>query len=361
MVDSEKITIGDEAHIFADVLHDIETGIIILDTKEKEIFFRNKHALKILEPVKNAQDYDGLSGLLRHEFEELDKRGLTKISKTVIRNDHKVLGYTVYRLAKDQRYVSIFIQDITDQNRLNAIDEAGEMMNNIGYLFSGIRHEIGNPINSIKMTLTVLQNNLKRYSPEEVEVYLKRIGGEVSKMEALLKSFRNFNMFEKPKTDVVDLFSFFEDLIQLLGTDLKKKNIKTVLELAPEARWANVDARALQHVSMNIFANAMDAMKGFEKGKLSIVSEVKKNVVLLTISDNGCGMSKDLLRDAQKPFFTTKKHGTGLGLVISKKMLAQMNCNLEIDSEQGKGTTVTITMPNACIGDQTVDVQPAGF
>ena len=257
--------------------------------------------------------------------------------------------------------IAIFIQDITDQNRLNAIDEASEMMNNIGYLFSGIRHEIGNPINSIKMAITVLQNNLKRFSPEEMEVYIKRIVGEVSKMESLLKSFKNFNMFEQPKTDVVDLFSFFEDLIQLLGADLKKKNIETVLDLAPEARWANVDARALQHVSMNIFANAMDAMKNTDKGMLSIISSVQKNVVLLTISDNGCGMSKELLRDAQKPFFTTKKHGTGLGLVISKKMLAQMNCNLEIESEEGRGTTVNITMPNAAIGDQTVEMNPVGF
>jgi len=350
-----------ESSIFADVLRDIETGIIILDTQAREIFFRNRHALKILEPVKNAQNFEGLSRLLRHELEELEKPGITRTSKTVIRNDHRVLGYTVYRLEEDRRYISVFIQDITDQNRLNAIDEASEMMNNIGYLFSGIRHEIGNPLNSIKMALTVLQNNIQRFSPQEIEVYIKRIGGEVAKMESLLKSFKNFNMFEKPRTDVVDLFSFFEELIHLLGGDLKKKKIRTVLDLVPEARWANVDARALQHVSMNILANAMDAMEGREKGELNIRSMVRRNVVLLSISDNGCGMSEDLLRDAQKPFFTTKPHGTGLGLVISKKMLAQMNCNLEIDSKPGKGTTVIITMPNACIDEQLVDIQPTGF
>ena len=356
-----KFKKGKDVCIFADVLRDIETGIIILDTENREIFFRNKHAIHILEPVKNADNYEGLHKLLRHELEELEKPGMTRTSKTVIRNDHRVLGYTVYRLEEDKRYVSVFIQDITDQNRLNAIDEAAEMMNNIGYLFSGIRHEIGNPINSIKMALTVLQNNLRRYSPEEIEIYIKRIGGEVAKMESLLKSFKNFNMFEKPKTDVVDLFSFFEDLLQLLNADLQNKNITTHLDLAPEARWVNVDARALQHVSMNILANSMDAIESKENGQLSIKSKVSKNVVLLTISDNGCGMSKELLRDAQKPFFTTKKHGTGLGLVISKKMLAQMNCNLEIDSEEGKGTTIRIIMPNACIDDQVVDIQPAQF
>ena len=352
---------GNEVCIFADVLRDIETGIIILDVVERKIFFRNRHAEKILAPVKNAHEYDGLYTLLHHELDELEKPGVMRTSKTVIRNDHRVLGYTVYRLEEDRRFVSVFIQDITDQNRLNSIDEAAEMMNNIGYLFSGIRHEIGNPLNSIKMALTVLQNNLKRYSPEEIEVYIKRISGEVAKMEILLKSFKNFNMFEKPKTDVVDLLSFFEDLLQLLGADLKQKRILTTLDLTPEARWANVDARALQHVSMNILANAMDAMEGRQEGALFISSRAHKNVVVLTIRDNGCGMSEELLRDSQKPFFTTKKHGTGLGLVISKKMLAQMNCNLEIESEEGRGTTVTITMPNACIDGQVVEVQPASY
>ncbi len=333
--------------IFTDVLKDIDTGLIILDTSKKKVFFKNKHAVKILEPLRATQDYDGLSSLLCEDLDNLQKPGRTRSRQTIIRYEHRVLGYTVYRIPGDTRYISIFIQDITDRHRLAAIDEAHEMMNNISSLFSGIRHEIGNPLNSIKMALTVLQNNLNKYSQEEIDVYFTRISGEISKMEALLKSFKNFSMFEIPKTSDVDLEIFFENLMQLLGADMRNKNVMVDTHLAADASRVIVDSRALQHVVMNLIANAIDAMADQEMPLLVVKSEGRENDILLSITDNGCGMSEDLVRDAFKPFFTTKPHGSGLGLVISKKMLAQMNCGIDLESEKNKGTTFTLTLPRS--------------
>ncbi|MGV1099736.1 sensor histidine kinase [Thiovibrio sp. JS02] len=333
--------------IFTDVLRDIDTGLIILDTIQKKVFFKNKHAVRILEPLAAAQDYHGLCVILCNDLSNLQKPGRTRGRQTIIRYEHRVLGYTVYRIPGDERYVSVLIQDITDRHRLAAIDEASEMMNNISCLFSGIRHEIGNPLNSIKMALTVLQNNLNKYSPEEIDVYFNRISGEISKMEALLKSFKNFSMFETPKTSDVDLAVFFDNLMHLLGADIRNKNVEVRINLAPEAQRVLVDTRALQHVIMNLFANAIDAMVGVARPKLIVTSRSRGDIVLLSVSDNGCGMSEELVRDIFKPFFTTKPHGTGLGLVISKKMLAQMNCGIELTSEKGKGTVFTLTLPKS--------------
>ncbi|MFZ5774456.1 MAG: sensor histidine kinase [Thermodesulfobacteriota bacterium] len=331
--------------IFTDVLRDIDTGLIILDTIDEQVFFRNWHATKILEALGATQDYQGLKSLLCDDLDSLQAPGRTRSRQTIIRHEHRVFGYTGYRLPGDERYVSIFIQDITDRHRLAAIDEAAEMMNNISCLFSGIRHEIGNPLNSIKMALTVLQNNIHKYSPEEIDVYFNRISSEIGKMEALLKSLKNFSMFETPKTSDVDLVVFFDNLMHLLGADIRSKQVEVEIALNPDAHRALVDARAFQHVVMNLFANAIDAMAGVERPKLVVRSKNRSNTVLLSISDNGCGMSEELLRDVFKPFFTTKPHGTGLGLVISKKMLTQMNCGIEVVSEKGRGTTFTLVLP----------------
>jgi signal transduction histidine kinase len=341
--------------IFTDVLRNIDTGLIILDTVEKKVFFKNAHAVKILEPLEAAQDYEGLSALLCNDLDPLQQPGRTRSRQTIIHYEHRVLGYTVYKIPGDQRHISIFIQDITDRHRLAAIDEATEMMNNIGCLFSGIRHEIGNPLNSIKMALAVLQNNISKYSPEEIDVYFNRISGEIIKMEALLKSLKNFSMFETPRTSDIDLAMFFDNLMQLLGADIRAKKVEIRIEIAPDAKRIMVDPRALQHVTMNLFANALDAMAETPEPVLLVRSQSRGNVILLSITDNGCGMSEELSRDAFKPFFTTKPHGTGLGLVISKKMLTQMHCGIELVSEKGLGTTFHLTLPKSATKTQRQD------
>lgn len=344
-----------EPCIFTDVLRNIDTGLIILDTFEKKVFFKNAHAVKILEPLKAAQDYEGLAALLCNDLDPVQQPGRTRSRQTIIHYEHRALGYTVYRIPGDQRHISIFIQDITDRHRLAAIDEATEMMNNIGYLFSGIRHEIGNPLNSIKMALTVLQKNIHKYSPEEIDVYFDRISGEISKMETLLKSLKSFSMFEKPRISDIDLTMFFDNLMQLLGADISAKKVEIQIDIAPDAKRIMVDPRALQHVTMNLIANAVDAMAETPNPLLLVRSQSRGNVILLSISDNGCGMSEELKRDVFKPFFTTKPHGTGLGLVISNKMLTQMHCGIELVSEKGVGTTFHLTLPKSATKIQRGD------
>jgi signal transduction histidine kinase len=341
--------------IFTDVLRDIDTGLIILDTIEEKVFFKNAHAVKILEPLKADQDYEGLSALLCNDLDTLHQPGRTRSRQTIIHYEHRALGYTVYRIPGDHRHISIFIQDITDRHRLAAIDEATEMMNNIGCLFSGIRHEIGNPLNSIKMALAVLQNNINKYSPEEIDVYFNRISGEISKMETLLKSLKSFSMFETPRTSDIDLAMFFDNLMQLLGADIRAKKIEIRIEIAPDAKRIMVDPRALQHVAMNLLANAVDAMAETPNPLLLVRSQNRGNVILLSITDNGCGMSEELKRDVFKPFFTTKANGTGLGLVISNKMLTQMHCGIKLVSEKGIGTTFHLTLPKSTTKTQRVE------
>ncbi len=347
----------DHPCIFIEVMKNIETGIIILNVCGEEVFFINKHASRILEFIKTPTNFDNLRLLFGSELDNITGGG-KKSSKTVIKCDHRAFGYTLYSMEKEKDLVMVFIRDITDQSRLDAIDEASEMMNNISYLFSGIRHEIGNPLNSMKMALTVLNNGLSRFEEDDIKVYLKRMGDDIAKMEVLLKSFKNFNMFETPRTKAVDLVDFFKSLTQLIGADVRNKDIDISVDILPESRWAKVDTRALQHVAMNIMANAMDALDGRPVKFLKITGEAVGEMILLSITDSGCGMPEDLLNDIFKPFYTTKPHGTGLGMVISKKMLAQMNCGIEISSQPEVGTTVTLTLPR-CDPPEGVPLDPA--
>lgn len=338
--------------LYSEVLAHIDVGIMILDQLNREIYFRNRRAGKILDFLKTSCEYDELSLMMMGELEQIKEKGVTSSNKAIVNCDRRAFSYKIHKIRDNKQYLLVVLQDITDQSRLEAIDEASEMMNNISYVFSGIRHEIGNPLNSMKMALTVLKNNLAKFSKDEISVYLQRMFDDAAKMEVLLKSFKNFNMFEKPNTVCVDLVSFFDSLTLLLGADVRKKRISISIDILPEARWVLVDTRAMQHVAMNILANAIDALTGVANPTLKIRGEAVGEKVFLSIIDNGCGMSPELTQDAFKPFYTTKAHGTGLGLVISKKMLGQMNCGIKLQSEEGVGTSVTLSMPKCDPGER---------
>jgi len=343
MASGEKVS-GKEK-VFCEALDCTDVGVMILDQLNRQVYYHNKIAGKILDFIKASYEYEELSLMMMGELEQIKEPGISCSDQAVVNCDHRSFSYRIFKIKWSKQYLVVILKDVTDQSRLEAIDEASEMMNNISYVFSGIRHEIGNPLNSVKMALTVLKNNLAKFTKDEISIYIHRMFDDAAKMEALLKSFKNFNMFEKPDTVSVDLMNFFESLTLLLGADVRKKKIKISIDILPEAKMVQADARALQHVAMNILANAIDALTGVEQPTLKIRGEAVGETVFLSIIDNGCGMSTELAQNAFKPFFTTKAHGTGLGLVISKKMLSQMNCGITLQSEMGQGTTVTLSMP----------------
>ncbi|MCA1765842.1 MAG: hypothetical protein LC633_06305, partial [Desulfobulbaceae bacterium] len=154
--------------IFTDILGKIETGVIVLDQMNRRIFFRNRRADKIWEFIRAKFDYEELSAMMFNELAQIKNPNVVCSDRSRINCDHRSFAYRVCHIEGSAQYVAVIIDDVTDQNRLEAIDEASEMMNNISNVFSGIRHEIGNPLNSMKMALTVLKMNLEKFSKEEI-------------------------------------------------------------------------------------------------------------------------------------------------------------------------------------------------
>jgi PAS domain S-box-containing protein len=236
-------------------------------------------------------------------------------------------------------------RDVTDKLRFESIAEAVNTMNNIGYVFSGIRHEIGNPINSIKITLTLLKSNMDYYSKETIQTYIGRILDEVLRIEYLLKNLKTFNMYETPELRDISIQDFLEKFLLLSKTDYEKKGIAITTSMEPGAEFCHTDPRALQQVLLNLFTNSVDACEARPGPRISIAVSKASGMIRMRISDNGCGMTEEQHRNMFKPFYTTKSDGTGLGLVIAKKMLAKMDSSIEVTSRVNEGTEVSIFMP----------------
>jgi len=241
-------------------------------------------------------------------------------------------------------YVSLK-RDVTEKLRLESIAESVSTMDNIGYIFTGVRHEIGNPLNSINMIVGILQSKLPTLSQEAVHGYLDRIMVQIERMEFLLRSLKSFNMFETPEPRDLRISEFMEQFQPLVQQDFEKKGVLLDLGLDPNADRMHADPRALQQVLLNVLTNAADAVQGRARPRVSLGVTRSRGMVRIQVEDNGRGIPEDRMKDLFKPFHTTKKHGTGLGLVIVKKMVTTMNGAIELESRRDIGTLVTISLP----------------
>jgi PAS domain S-box-containing protein len=240
-----------------------------------------------------------------------------------------------------------FRSDVTDRLKLEAVAEEVDSVRNTGYVFSGARHEIGNAVNSLAMILGVLKAKLHKLDKPAVESYVDRAMDQASKAASILRRLKPRHAFTKTEIQAITLPEFMAKFHVLVRDDCFAKGIKITSHVDADAERCYADPLALHQVMLNLLVNALDAVEGREHPRVSIAAMRSGEGVMIRMEDNGCGMSEGQLRDIFKPFYTTKDHGTGLGLVIVKKLLAGMNGSIEISSRKDVGTTVDVTIPSA--------------
>lgn len=269
----------------------------------------------------------------------------TRQEKRQIQFNERQFIAEMFHLSQEHRDIMLILTDITERKRMESIIEAANLTENLGYVFSGIRHEIGNPVNSIKMALSVLQRNLHEYSLETITEFLDRSLVEISRIEYLLKALKSYSLFETPVVQDICIADFLRDFITLIRNDFETLNIQISTVVADENLFVKADSRALHHVMLNILTNAADALETTEKPRIAISCYRKGEMVVIKVDDNGKGVAEDAKEHLFKPFFTSKSTGTGLGLAIVRKMLNAMQGFIGIESYQGIGTTVSIALP----------------
>lgn len=239
-------------------------------------------------------------------------------------------------------------RDVTEEKRLESIAEAANLMDNIGFVFSSIRHELGNPINSIKVSLSVLESNLDTYDTHDIKRFVNRSLSDIGRVEYLLKTLKNFSVFERPDIKKTDMLALLHKFTQLTEKDLAAQYVMLAINFPNEPLAGMLDPRAFLQVLLNLITNAVAALENTDNKIITIsLTQNQNRQITFTVEDNGEGMEEDTVRNLFRPFFTTKEKGTGLGLVIVRKMLSKMNCSISATSQKGKGTCMEIIIPAA--------------
>lgn len=237
----------------------------------------------------------------------------------------------------------IVFRDISREERLESIAAAVETMNSLGFVFSAVRHELGNPVNSVKMALSVLRKNLDRFDAETVRDFVDRSLLELGRVEELLASLRTYSLYEDVQLRVLDLTAFVRDFTEFVSRDFAARGVSVVADPIDGPAFAAADPRALRHVLLNLVANAAEAMET-KGGSVHLVVLAEGEWAGIRVEDDGPGMSTDTLGNLFRPFYTTKTKGTGLGLVIAKKMMTKMGGTIEAESTPAAGTTMLLSL-----------------
>lgn len=274
----------------------------------------------------------------------------------VVDVDGHRLGYVVVgqdvtehkKLEHDLMERTLETAEINEMLKMSRIEMAQrEKMVAIGQMASGIAHEIGNPLASLSSVVQYLQRKLT--TPEQNE-QLSLIRKQVDRISVILKRMLSLSRPATSEYKWTDINKTIDGTLSLIRFDKRAKAvaIKSIPNRELPMVWLN--PQHLEQVLLNVVTNALDAMiaKGPEQQHtLEVVREFKDEIVEIRVSDTGIGMSADVCRRAFESFFTTKEigKGTGLSLYISYNLVTEIDGTINLDSEPGVGTTVTIRVP----------------
>ncbi|MBD3287385.1 response regulator [candidate division KSB1 bacterium] len=217
----------------------------------------------------------------------------------------------------------------------------------IGKMAAHVAHEIRNPL----VTIGGFANNIKKITSENNQDkrlmnFAQIITEEVKRLENVLSKILEFSKLAKPAVVSGDINKAIEGVIAFLEMreEIKLKNININYQPDHTIPLTLFDPEQIKQVLLNLFQNAIYSMP--DGGDLSISTRKRdeKNLEIL-VSDTGVGIPENVMDEMFTPFFTTKKHGTGLGLPISLKIINSHGGNIEVDSQVDKGTTFTICLP----------------
>ncbi|MDT8860896.1 ATP-binding protein [Alkalihalobacillus sp. MEB130] len=240
-----------------------------------------------------------------------------------------------------ERYFFL-LKDITEQKEKELKLQQAEQLSGIGQLAAGIAHEIRNPITSLKGFLQLMDSSDGR-SPSPS--YTKIMLSEIDRINLIVSELL---ILGKPKELTIkeqSLSEIIHTVVTLTNTQAIIYNIEMKVEMADELKKINVkcDENKLKQVFINVFRNAIEAMK--QEGTIIIRVHVEGNFVYVSVIDQGKGIPKEKMVNIGKRFFSTKENGTGLGLMISNHIIEEHGGKITIESEEGKGTEVQISLP----------------
>lgn len=324
------------------ILELVDTGIISYEQETGEIIWINESFKNLLRIpyLKTIQSLAKREPVFYEDIISI-KPGDNKLV-TITRDQQQIkilVNISVYKI-EDKLYKLLAFQNVSE-----ALDEteskAWQKLLNI------MTHEIMNSVAPISSLAETLKNRLKSppiansLAPSELEDLELGIDTIKRRSEGLLKfteSYRNLNKITQLDLEPVLVCNLLENINSLMLPTLEKKQIELDIIIKDLSLVIDIDINLVEQVLINLLINAVEAVKDNQQPRIILSAEAQNNKTIIKVSDNGIGMSSELLDKIFIPFFSTRKTGSGIGLSLCKQIMLLHKGNIQVQSAEGKGS-----------------------
>jgi signal transduction histidine kinase len=241
---------------------------------------------------------------------------------------------------------AMILRDITESRRSAQQTIESERLNALTLLAAGVAHEIGNPLNSLHIHLQLMERKVRELNGNakaELQESIDISRSEINRLDSIVTQFLRAIRPSRPEPHPENINAIVEEAVRFFTPEIRDRDVVVEQELRSDLPLLQIDRGQMKQAFYNVIKNSLEAMK--RRGILRIRSDMDDTHVLIRFIDTGGGMSAANLSRVFEPYFTTKPSGTGLGLLIVRRIVREHGGELSIESSEGKGLTLTIRLP----------------
>ena len=376
-VQNYLLRLAQEKGFLETVFNAIQEGIIVTDSSGR-ITYLNDAACELF----GLDGEDSIGKQLDERVRGLDWNALTHSGGPVTRDleifypRNRFINFYIVPLviesrvdrnenaaADDRGYseqvgYAIIMRDITESRRTAEKTIESERLNALTLLAAGVAHELGNPLNSLNIHLQLMERQarkLKGKDRDELQQSIEICRGEINRLDSIVTQFLRAIRPSRPQVQPENINAIVEEAVRFFSAEIEARDIVVETELRSDLPLLQLDRDQMKQAFYNVIKNSFEAMK--RRGILLIRTDMDESHVRVSFIDTGGGMSAETLSHVFEPYYTTKASGTGLGLLIVRRIVREHGGELAIESTEGKGLTLTIRLP---LKEQRVRMLEAG-
>jgi signal transduction histidine kinase len=371
-VESYLLRLADEKGFLETIFNAIHEGVIVTDLKGR-VSYLNRAACEFFSLAREQAMGKPLKECIKGlEWETMFATG-TLISRDmeVFYPQHRYLNFYIEPLQleepqstrkgtesfnKEAVGFAVILRDITENRKSTEETIHSERLSALTLLAAGVAHEIGNPLNSLHIHLQLLERKLRKVpesSRHELQNALEVAKGEIQRLDTIVQQFLGAIRPAHLELSLENINVLVRESVSFLAPEIEDRDITVREDLRADLPLAEVDRTQIKQAFFNVIKNAFQAMRS--GGVLKIETTLHDNFIRITFSDTGGGISPADMSKIFEPYFTTKAGGSGLGLLIVRRIVREHGGEIDLVSHDGEGLELNIRLP---LRDQRVRLLP---
>ncbi len=323
-------------------------GLVLWDGK-RNIIDVNSSLCDILELSKeeicahSMEDFissANLDAVIEHK-ETIEQKGEAEGEITYVTGNEKVknIEFSTKKDILPGLYMTL-LRDVTERNQMQEQIRKSDTLQVVGQLAAGIAHEIRNPMTALKGFVQLLESSIQ----EDHSLYFDIIKSELKRIETIITEFLVLAKPQAVKFEKKNLAAVVKETIDLLNAQALLENIQFELSVSPQLPMVYCEPNQIKQVLINVIKNAIEVTSN--GGRIFVeVYSTEPHYVTVSVRDQGDGMPEERIKRLGEPFYTTKEKGTGLGLMVSYKIIEEHKGRIEVESKIGEGTAFRVILP----------------